>query len=58
MKTAANAVKGHSCLLSCYIDGLSFPLMANVHYRGFCIKAQSLVRAWPHGHVEQPIWVI
>lgn len=44
MKSALNEMKGLSALHNANVEGIFFPLMALIHYRGFTLVASSLVR--------------
>eukprot|EP01125_Pyxidicula_operculata_P005438 TRINITY_DN1931_c0_g2_i1.p1 TRINITY_DN1931_c0_g2~~TRINITY_DN1931_c0_g2_i1.p1 ORF type:complete len:2425 (-),score=534.59 TRINITY_DN1931_c0_g2_i1:786-8060(-) len=43
MKAAANERKGLMSLFHCQIPNLHFPLMALIHYQGFCLIAMSIL---------------
>jgi len=43
IKMSAHVLKGLSCLIHSRVEGLRYPLMGVIHYRGFCVLAQSVL---------------
>lgn len=43
MKSACNELKGCTCLFHANDGSLKFPLMALIHYRGYCLLAICIV---------------
>jgi len=45
MKAASAELRGVRCLEYAQVDGLRFPLFALIHYNGYALIAQSVVRS-------------
>eukprot|EP01127_Copromyxa_protea_P019033 TRINITY_DN6095_c2_g1_i1.p1 TRINITY_DN6095_c2_g1~~TRINITY_DN6095_c2_g1_i1.p1 ORF type:complete len:923 (-),score=155.82 TRINITY_DN6095_c2_g1_i1:794-3562(-) len=43
MKSACNELKGLNSMIGCRVKGIRYPLMASIHYRGYCLLVISIL---------------